>query len=175
MDVAYIGFGSNCGDREQYIVSAIIGLMSSPATQVRTLSSLYESEPVDGVGGTFFLNGVVKISTLLEPEDLLVFLQLLESRLGRDMKHRKGPRTIDLDILLYGNRIIRTQDLTIPHPKMTQRSFVLLPLAEIEPALIHPVEGKTVKDLLANIERPSYVRIYTSMGDTKGAEKKACI
>jgi 2-amino-4-hydroxy-6-hydroxymethyldihydropteridine diphosphokinase len=175
METAYIGFGSNRGDREHYISCALQFLMSSPATQLCTLSSLYETEPVDGVGGPFFLNGVVKISTSLEPEDLLATLHSIESRLGRDTVHRHGPRTIDLDILLYGNRIIRTRNLIIPHPRMTHRSFVLFPLVEIEPTLVHPVEEKSVTELLSGLEGPPFIRICPSSGITENVEKESCV
>ena len=163
MDLAYIGFGSNCGDREHYILSALHMLMSSPSSQVRRISSLYESKPVEGVGGSLFLNGVVKMSTSLEPEDLLIYLQTVESSLGRDMDRRSGPRTIDLDILLYGDRVVQTPTLTIPHPKMARRSFVLLPLIEIEPDVVHPLEGRKISDLVPRLEEPAAIRLYGSV------------
>jgi 2-amino-4-hydroxy-6-hydroxymethyldihydropteridine diphosphokinase len=130
---------------------------------------------VDGVNGGRFLNGVAKVSTSLEPAELLALLQSIETRLGRPSEDRSRPRTIDLDILLYGQRVIRRPDLIVPHPRMTQRSFVMFPLVEIEPSLHHPVEMKTVKDMVwAAGSRPALTRCDSvSLSEVEGREPRA--
>ena len=160
MDVAYIGFGSNLGDREQHIVSALHLLTQSPSLCFIKMSSLYETEPAESVGGTTFLNAAAKFVTHLQPTDLLDILQSVEVQLGRSIENRSGPRTIDLDILLLGNHIMKGPDLIIPHPKMIQRSFVLVPLIEVEPSAIHPVMKRPLRDVLRDIHEPTQVRLY---------------
>ena len=164
MDVAYIGFGSNLGDREQYIVSALRLLAQTSSLDFLKMSSLYETEPTDGVGGTWFLNGVAAFTSFLQPVPLLNVLRSVEVQLGRQNAHRSGPRTIDLDLLLFGDCIISEPDLTIPHPKMARRSFVLVPLLEIDPLAFHPVMKKHLRDVLADIHKPSHVRLYKKIG-----------
>ena len=157
MIFSYIGFGSNLGDRESNISSALHLLSLSPSLKILRMSSLYETEPVDGVDGECFLNGVVKLETTLQAPELLAFLQSVEEKLGRDHVRRQGPRTIDLDILLFGDLVVRAPDLVIPHPKMDRRRFVLIPLLEIEPSATHPVLKRPLRDLLSEIENTADV------------------
>lgn len=173
MTFVYIGFGSNLGDREYSIMRALQLLTCSPSLKIVKMSSLYESEPADGVGGGLFLNGAAKVVTSLQPFDLRALLQSIEVQLGRKVEDRSGPRTIDLDILLYGDRVVRAPDLTIPHPKMAQRTFVLVPLIEIEPSGVHPVQKRPLRDLLSEIDRPPAVRFYKkiTIGEKSLAEK----
>ena len=163
MDFSYIGLGSNCGNREDYIRGALHMLIRAPDVDVLKFSSLYETEPAEGVGGGWFLNGVVKVRTLLDPRELLALLQMTEKKLGRDTKNRGGPRTIDLDILLYGDHVVREPRLTLPHPKLAERPFVLIPLLDIDSSLQHPVHKRSLQQLLSEIQNPSTVRFYKKM------------
>ena len=145
MAETYIGLGSNLGDRRQHLCQALDRLASS--CTVKRVSSLYETEPVDGAGPGEFLNAVVLIETSLLPRELLDLLQGIEDERGRVRRSKNEPRTLDLDILLYDQRIVRQQDLVIPHPRLHQRRFILSPLAELSPRLQHPVLGVTVSEL----------------------------
>jgi|SRR5579875_762671 len=148
MKTAYLSLGSNMGDREQEIAAALRALETRGVRVVKQ-SSIYSTEPVDVQAQAWFLNCVVEVETELTPKQLLKVLQQIESELGRQRTVRRGPRVIDLDILLYGANVIRTAELKIPHPRMTRRRFMLVPLAEIAPTVRHPVENKTVEELLA--------------------------
>lgn len=156
MKTAYISLGSNMGDREQEIAAALRGLEARGVRVVKQ-SSIYSTEPVDVETQAWFLNCVVEVETELMPKQLLKALQQIESELGRRRTVRRGPRVIDLDILLYGSSVIRTAELEIPHPRMIRRRFMLVPLAEIAPTVRHPVEDKTVEELLAETEDRSVV------------------
>lgn len=175
METVYISYGSNLGDREQNIVRALHLLSRPLSIKVRRLSSLYETEPTDGVGGSTFLNGVVKISTSRNPLELLLFLQSIESQLGRKAVNHSGPRTIDLDMILYGKRVVQTSNLILPHPKMTQRTFVLVPLIEIEPHIIHPTERKPLTEILSKIESPTSVRFYKNIAVGDALFQEECV
>jgi len=131
----YIGIGANLGNREDYINKAVEYLSSNPRIKVDKVSSLIETEPVGGPPQSKFLNCVVKIKTSLSSLTLLKSLQTMERNLGRVRTVKNGPRTIDLDILLYGEEIINKPDLKVPHPEMFNRLFVLIPLLEIEPEI----------------------------------------
>lgn len=156
MKTVYISLGSNVGDREQQIASAIQALGARGIHIVRQ-SSIYSTEPVDVATQSWFLNCVLEVETDLMPRQLLRVFHEVENELGRKHTVRRGPRVIDLDILLYGTSVINTPELEVPHPRMTQRRFVLVPLAEIAPALRHPVENKSVEELLAETEDRSIV------------------
>ncbi len=139
MAEVYIGMGTNMGDREKNLLDAVERLGSMDEVNVTGKSPVLETEPVDYLDQPHFLNQVVKISTNLEPEKLLDKLQTIESLMGREKGVPKGPRIIDLDILLYDDRIIKTDRLTIPHPEIMNRSFVLEHLLELDPDLVNPV------------------------------------
>jgi 2-amino-4-hydroxy-6-hydroxymethyldihydropteridine diphosphokinase len=136
----YIGFGSNLGDRCALINQALAAVAELPQSRLVRLSSLYETAPVGYLDQGAFLNGVAQLVSTLSPAQLLAGLLGLENELGRVRLKRWGPRTIDLDILLIGDEVIDEKDLTVPHPEMVNRLFVLEPLAEIAPGLLHPVK-----------------------------------
>ena len=132
--IVYIGVGSNLGNRRQNIRQALNLLDQTPGIRVKKISSISETDPVGGPRQGKYLNAVASISTTVTPAKLLKTLQAIEKQLGRVRTIKNGPRTIDLDILLYGNREIKTKRLTIPHPRMFERDFILKPLLEIHPA-----------------------------------------
>ena len=147
---AYIALGSNLGDREANIKKAFDALKER--IQIVKTSSLYETKPMYVEDQGLFLNCAAKIETNLAPEELLKFLKRIEQKLGRKTVKRNGPRTIDLDILFYGDQILKENDLQVPHPKIGERPFVLVPLAEIAPNLIHPVNKKTIIAMLSELD-----------------------
>ncbi|MBN2206358.1 MAG: 2-amino-4-hydroxy-6-hydroxymethyldihydropteridine diphosphokinase [Candidatus Aminicenantes bacterium] len=144
--IYYLGLGSNLGAKSRNLAGAVRRLEDAGIRVVRT-SSLYRTEPVDVSDQPWFLNAVVKTSSGLAPESLLERLQGIERAMGRVRTRPKGPRTIDLDILLAGRRTIRTERLTVPHPRLATRRFVLVPLAEIAPRAVHPGLRKSVESL----------------------------
>ncbi|MDF2645172.1 2-amino-4-hydroxy-6-hydroxymethyldihydropteridine diphosphokinase [Paenibacillus sp. V4I3] len=129
--IAYVALGSNIDDREHYLQDAITALNQESGITVTGLSSIYETEPVGYVDQSAFLNMVIQIITVLPAEELLFTMLAIEKRLGRTRDLRWGPRTIDLDLLLYGDHQLTTPDLIIPHPRMHERAFVLVPLTEV--------------------------------------------
>jgi len=145
-ETVYLGLGSNLGDRETNLVEAVRRLGRLAA--VERLSSVYETEPVGYQEQPPFLNAACSVITSFGPFQLLVLLKGLEKDMGRMPSFPGGPRLIDVDILLYGDRVISTPRLSVPHPRMADRAFVLAPLAEIAPGLVHPVLGLTIKELL---------------------------
>ena len=145
---AYIGIGSNLGDRERTIEHAVALLRADPGLDVVSVSSLRETEPWGPVEQPRFLNGAVEVETSLEPRELLGVLLDIERRLGRVRAERFGPRTIDLDLLLYGEAVIDEPGLVVPHPRLYERAFALEPLHELAPELVVPGRG-SVADLLA--------------------------
>lgn len=148
---AFIGLGSNLGDREASLRQALEHLAQTPETSVVRASSLYDTEPVGVEDQPHYLNAVAQVETQLTPRQLLWNLMLIERRLGRVRSQRWGPRTIDLDLLLYEGVVLEDDDLTLPHPEMTKRSFVLVPLVELEPLLVHPVTGESMLALLQRL------------------------
>jgi len=145
---AYVGLGGNLGDRYGNIARAIDKLRLVSATRVVEQSTDYLTAPVGPQEQPNFVNSAVKITTDLAPQELLAALKAIEKSLGREETYRHGPRVIDLDILLYDNEIIDTDDLKIPHPEMHKREFVLEPLCEIAPEAWHPVLKQTVREML---------------------------
>lgn len=147
---AFLSLGSNMGDRVAYLEAACLELAAHPEISILRRSSLYETEPVGYRNQGWFLNRVVGVATTMEPRELLVFVHEIEDRLGRRRLIRWGPRVIDLDILLYGGLVLQTPDLVIPHPRMYERNFVLVPLQEIAPGLVHP-DGRTTGEHLEDL------------------------
>jgi 2-amino-4-hydroxy-6-hydroxymethyldihydropteridine diphosphokinase len=145
----YLGFGANLGDRYGQIKKSLALVHALPETRITRISSLYETTPVGYTDQGNFLNGACELETLLPPVDLLKSLLAIEDSLGRVRTVRWGPRTIDLDILFYHHLILHQHNLTIPHPAIAERGFVLYPLAEIAPHFIHPEMGYDIAALLA--------------------------
>jgi 2-amino-4-hydroxy-6-hydroxymethyldihydropteridine diphosphokinase len=156
MERIYLSLGSNMGDRAKNIARA---LEAFPAHGVKVMreSSLYETEPVEMTEQGWFLNSVVEAETDLQPEELMAALLAIEREMGRERRVPKGPRVIDLDVLLYGSDVVHTMGVEIPHPRMARRRFVLAPLAEIAPEVRHPVLQKTAAELLASVKDDSEV------------------
>ena len=153
----YLSLGSNVGDRAAHLAAGIAALEAA-GVRVTQRSSLYATEPVDFQTQSWFLNCVVAAETDLMPRQLLRVIREIERRLGRRRLVRRGPRTLDIDILFYGGAIVRARDLVIPHPRLPERRFVLAPLREIAPTLRHPLLGKTIAELLAELRDSSRVR-----------------
>ena len=153
----YLSFGSNLRDREKNLRTAIAALAAAKVRVIR-VSSFYETEPVDLRDQPWFLNCAAQATTQVLPLDLLSALRRIESDMGSKKLVPKGPRLIDLDVLLYGDETIETPELQVPHPRMLSRRFVLAPLAEIAPSLKHPSWNGTVSQLFADLSDPSVVR-----------------
>jgi len=142
MTICYIGIGSNIGDRSSYIDRAIEELKNAPGIRVTRTSSIYETDPVSDIPQGKFLNGVLEIETAMRPRALLGRLNMIEQELGRARFAKNGPRTIDLDILYYGDECVDETDLKIPHPRIGEREFVLRGLRELAPHLLYRVQGQ---------------------------------
>jgi 2-amino-4-hydroxy-6-hydroxymethyldihydropteridine diphosphokinase len=153
--IAYIGLGSNIGDKKETCLKALELL--SETVRVRKVSSFYCTEPVGFHDQEDFINSVAEIETVLAPEQLLTVCLTVEDKLGRRRSARWGPRSIDLDILLYGDTTIETPHLSIPHPLLQTRAFVLIPLCEIAPHVVHPILKKSVAQLRKDLKDPHWV------------------
>ena len=160
MHIVYLSLGSNVGDRETNLHAAIAALTPAGVC-VDRVSSIYETEPVDHQDQPWFLNCVVEAETDMEPRVLLQALCAIESQMGSKKEFAKGPRKIDLDILLYGSETIDAPELQVPHPRLHLRRFVLTPLAEIAPSLKHPTWNATAAQLLAQSSDKSVVKPFS--------------
>jgi 2-amino-4-hydroxy-6-hydroxymethyldihydropteridine diphosphokinase len=162
MKKVFIGLGSDLGNREANLRKAVEGI-GKDAGRVTAVSPLYETEPVGFKGGGDFLNMVISVETILSPSDFLEKLMMLESAGGRVRSETRNiSRTIDIDILLFDNEVIYERSLTIPHPRMHARRFVLVPLNDLAPGLVHPVFVKTISELLAECKDESRIRLFKS-------------
>ncbi len=150
--LTYIGIGSNLGNKLENYRRAIESLGSDPRNRLVRCSPLYHTEPVGKTGQDWFVNGVISMETSMDPGELLEFLLSIERKMGRVREEKWGPRTIDLDILFCGDQILNEADLQIPHPRLHERRFVLIPLQDVAPDLVHPVLGKAVSRILAELD-----------------------
>lgn len=166
MKTVYLSLGSNVGDREQHLAAAIEAL-GAHGIRVTRQSSIYATEPVDIETQSWFLNCAVEAETDLMPRQLLRAIRQIENEIGRRRLVRSGPRVIDLDILLCGSSIIRAAELEVPHPRMAERRFVLVPLTEIAPTVRHPLKNKTIAELFAETSDRSAVRVWKPEGQQK--------
>jgi len=156
----YIGIGSNVGNKRENFLEALSRVAKLPDTKVVKESSLYESEPI-GDAKEWYVNGAIEIETKFKPDMLLKKFKNIERAMGRKkVKKRWGARIIDLDILLYDAAIVKKKRLRIPHPEMSSRKFVLLPLSEIAPQVIHPELGVTISELLINVKDDKKIHLY---------------
>lgn len=151
MKVAYLGIGSNLGDRRAHLADAVRKLAAEPAVRILRGSSVYESKPVGKTDQPDFLNMVLAVNTSLSPLALLAVCLDVEAQLGRERRERWGPRTIDLDVLIYGEEKLKDERLVLPHPRMSERSFVMAPLAEIAPDI--KLSGRTAREIAADLGR----------------------
>ena len=159
--MAYVGIGTNIGDRAANVAQALQALAAEPAIEFAEASSLYETAPVGKTDQPDFLNAVIALRTSLPPRDLLDALLHIENQMGRVRTLRWGPRVIDLDLLLYGDEQIQTPGLTVPHPRLRERAFVLVPLAEIAPDLRLPGDEKKVGEFAETLSGVGNIRRLT--------------
>lgn len=161
MATAYLSLGSNSGDRLQFLKGAIKKIEESHKISIKKASSVYETEPVGHINQGWFLNLVLEVQTSFDPLPLLEHLLAIENQMGRKREAKWGPRNIDVDLLLYDNQLVHSDRLTIPHPQMHKRRFVLMPLAQIAPGVLHPLFKKSAPQLLEACEDKSTVRLYS--------------
>lgn len=159
-NIAYLSIGSNIGDRLETFQSAIQLLDRNDKIRLEDVSSIYETDPVGYTDQACFLNAVIKITTSLNPEELLQTCLFIESELGRKREIRWGPRTLDLDILLYNQENIETESLIVPHPRMQERAFVIIPLMELDPNIKLPNVNAALDDILNQIPDKEGVRLW---------------
>jgi len=145
MTIVYLGLGSNIPDKEEHLMNAL--LLIKELCTVNTISLLYLTEPIGLPDPDWFLNGVIEIETDIAPQTLLLKIKSIEQKLGRKKTVRNGPRTIDIDILFYGDLVVHTKQLVIPHPRLQERLFVLRPMMDLDPGFMHPVLHKTIQEL----------------------------
>jgi 2-amino-4-hydroxy-6-hydroxymethyldihydropteridine diphosphokinase len=159
LSTVYLGLGSNLGDRLGHLVAGLAG-MQAAGLEVQALSSVWATEPVGGPPQPAYLNAAAGLRTRLGVREVLAALQAAEVAAGRRRTEPNAPRPLDLDILIFGNTIIDGPDLVIPHPRLAERRFVLVPLAEIAPEVLHPTAGCTIRTLLARCGDPHRVEFY---------------
>ncbi len=150
MVTVYLGLGSNLGNRQDNL-DRTLGFLSQ-RLRVEKVSSIYDTEPVGNTNQPRFLNQVCRVSTGLEPMAVLTLVKGIESKLGRLPHTSNGPRPIDIDILFYDDQVIEAPGLVVPHPRLTERAFVLIPMAEIAADLVHSVNGKTIEELTSELQ-----------------------
>jgi 2-amino-4-hydroxy-6-hydroxymethyldihydropteridine diphosphokinase len=158
MPIAYVGLGSNIGDKAGNMMRALEILGQFDGLKVTKISSFYETEPVGYEDQNWFVNAVAQIETIFPPEELLSMLKKTEQVIGRRETIRWGPREIDLDLLMYDQLCFDSPELVIPHPRMHERAFVLVPLVEIVPDQVHPILKKTVTELLTELQPQKFVK-----------------
>jgi len=151
---AYVGLGSNLGDRAAYLLLGLSALSRLPETRLLRLSPVYETDPV-GPPQPPYLNMVAELETELSPKGLLAEMLRIEKALGRERRERWGPRTLDLDLLLYGDLVLEEAGLSVPHPRLHERAFVLVPLLDLLPEGRHPLWGQSFAELLASLDASS--------------------
>ena len=156
--IVYLVLGSNMGNRLSNLKAALLNL--TPQMTVKQKSSVFETPPWGFTEQDAFLNQVVKVTTYLEPEALLRHLKRMETALGRVPNFQNGPRVIDIDILFFDKMIINTPPLVVPHPRLHERAFVLVPLAEIEPDFVHPILQRPINKILEDVDR-SEIKLFT--------------
>lgn len=149
MSTVYLGLGSNIGHREANLARAL--QLLSDRVKISRVSSIYQTEPIGYADQPWFLNMACEGKTLLDPFELLAFIKGIETRMGREPSFPNGPRIIDIDILFYDDRTVAIEGLDIPHPRISERRFVLAPLAEIAPDWIHPGSGRSIRELLGSL------------------------
>lgn len=157
VSTVYLGLGTNLGDREKQLSTAL-DLLERDGVRILRRSSVYETEPVELREQPWFLNLVVEAETTFTPRELLRHSLAIERDMGRERVTRNGPRIIDIDVLFYRDAIFETPDLQIPHPRMADRRFVLAPLAELAPDLVHPTTGTTIQKMLETLQDPHVVQ-----------------
>ena len=158
---AYIGIGSNLGIPEENCTKAIEKISSTKDIKIISKSSFYQTAPIGNIEQDWFINSAIKIDTQLTPRELLSALLSIESEMGRIRKEKWGPRLIDLDLLFYDNLILNQEGITLPHPEIQKRKFVLVPLNEIAENLTHPIQKKTIKTLLQELSDGAEVKKLT--------------
>jgi len=151
---AYVGLGSNLGDRAAHLLLGLSALSRLPETRLLRLSPVYETDPV-GPPQPPYLNMVAELETELSPKGLLAEMLRVEKALGRERRERWGPRTLDLDLLLYGDLVLEEEGLSVPHPRLHERAFVLVPLLDLLPEGRHPLLGQSFAELLASLDASS--------------------
>jgi 2-amino-4-hydroxy-6-hydroxymethyldihydropteridine diphosphokinase len=151
---AYVGLGSNLGDRAAHLLLGLSALSRLPKTHLLRLSPVYETDPV-GPPQPPYLNMVAELETELSPKGLLAEMLRVEKALGRERRERWGPRTLDLDLLLYGDLVLEEEGLSVPHPRLHERAFVLVPLLDLLPEGRHPLLGQSFAELLASLDASS--------------------
>jgi len=155
-----LSMGSNVGDRRQHLEDAVDALTSHDNVTLQNCSAIFETQPLEDENQDFFLNMLVAAQTTLEPEDLLAELKRIESSLGRKKRRVNGPREIDIDIAFYGESVYQSETLTIPHAKVHERKFVLIPLSHLQPEFVCPDCEKSVTELLRECPDESYIQLY---------------